>query len=377
LQRFWFFLKKRQKFMGIELSRDDFDRLCNILSRHGEWQSVRGRIDFVADVFAGSPRKADIITQLDLDGTPRGTAVRVIERLSTFGQDEPGRESLGVLINKLIAYLGSGDDADFLRDVLIRYPFTMQPVAARGIVGWRGRESEQDVTEKIIGENTLRDIYMLEVLLELSRAVARVSGPGGLGTGFLISEDLLMTNHHVIGSNEAAKQCTFDFNYQLGRAGIALPVHTARTLDNGLFRTSPMAPYNATNDQLDYTIAQLTNVPKGIAPLRLRPITVMRDSRLSIIQHPGGDYKKISIQNNFAEYVDAHVVQYTTSTEPGSSGSPVLSEELEVAAIHHAGGVLPEPATKRRYLRNEGIRISAILNDLRQNAPEIYKRVAS
>jgi len=53
----------------------------------------------------------------------------------------------------------------------------------------------------------------------------------------------------------------------------------------------------------------------------------------------------------------------------------VLSDEFEVVAIHHGGGNLPEPATKRRYLRNEGIRMSAILNDLRQNAPEIYRRV--
>ena len=103
--------------------------------------------------------------------------------------------------------------------------------------------------------------------------------------------------------------------------------------------------------------------------------SVKRDSRLTVIQHPGGEYKKISLQNNFVEYADEHIVQYTTSTEPGSSGSPVLSDEFDVVAIHHSGGNLPEPVTKRRYLRNEGIRMSAILNDLRQNSPEIYRRL--
>jgi V8-like Glu-specific endopeptidase len=362
--------------MPIQFSQDDFDRLVGILSQHGEWQSVRGRIDFMADVFAGSPRKADILTQLDLDGNPRGTAVRVIQRLSTFGQDEPGRESLGVLINKLIAYLGGGGDADFLRDVLERYPLDTHPVAARSIAGWHGRETEQGVAEKIIGENTLRDIYMLEVLVDLSRAVARISTPDGLGTGFLIADDLLMTNHHVIGSEETATKCSFQFNYQLDRTGKELPVASARASGGGLFRTSPMAPYNAAAGELDYTVVQLTDVPKGIAPLSVRPDAVKRDSRLTIIQHPGGNYKKISLMNNFVEYTDEYVVQYTTSTEPGSSGSPVLNDDFHVVAIHHSGGSLPEPATRRRYLRNEGIRMSAILDDLRQAAPQIYERVA-
>jgi len=360
--------------MAIQLSQDDFDRLASILSQHGEWQGVRNRLDFMADVFAGSPRKADILGQLDLDGNPHGTAVRVIHRLATFGQDEPGRESLGVLINKAIAYLGGGDDANFLRDVLARYPFATQPVAARRVGSWRGKETEEDVAEKIIGENTLRDVSMLEVLLDLSCGVARIVGPAGKGTGFLIADDLLITNNHVIDSAEAAKRCAFEFNYQLDRNGRELPVSTARALDGGLFQTSPMASNNATADQLDYTIVQLVDVPKRIAPMPLRPTAAKRDSRLAIIQHPSGLYKKISIQNNFVEYVDEYVVQYTTSTEPGSSGSPVISDEFEVVAIHHAGGNLPEPTTKRRYLRNEGIRISAILNDLRQKAPQIYRR---
>jgi V8-like Glu-specific endopeptidase len=361
--------------MAIDLSREDFDRLTSILGTHGEWQSVRGRIDFMMDVFSGSPRKMDILAQLDLDGTPRGTAVRVIERLAAFGQDQAGRESLGVLVNKVIAYLGGGEDADFLRDVLSRYPFTTRPVAARGIRTWRGRETEERVAEKIIGDNSLRDIYMLEALLELSRAVARVAGPAGTGTGFLIAADLFITNNHVVPSVDVAEKSVFQFNYQLDRSGKELPVLAAKARVGGVFHTSPAAPNNAQAGQLDYTVVQLADVPAGIAPLKLEAGAVKRDSRLAIIQHPSGLYKKIGLQNNFVEYFDEHVVQYTTSTEPGSSGSPVIGDDLEVVALHHAGGDLLEPATKRKYLRNEGIRISAILSDLEQSAPEIYRRV--
>jgi V8-like Glu-specific endopeptidase len=360
--------------MAIQLSQDDFDRLSSVLSRHGEWQGVRSRIDFMVDVLAGSPRNVDLLGQLDLDGTPRGTAVRTVQRLMAFGQDQPGREALGVLINKLIASRGGGDDANFLRELLTRYPFTTHPVAARGMAGWHGEETDEAVAEKIIGENTLRDIYFLDVLLDLARGVVRVQGPQ-TGTGFLIAQDLLMTNQHVIGSAAIAKECAFQFNYQLDRTRRELPVQTARALEGGLFRTSPMAPRNATADELDYTIVQLTDVPKGARHLTLTPAAIGRESRLTIIQHPGGNYKKISMQNNFVEYADELVVQYTTSTEPGSSGSPVLNDDFEVVAIHHSGGQLTEPTTKRRYLRNEGVRMSAILDDLRRHALDIYRLV--
>ena len=361
--------------MAIQLSQQDFDRLAGILTQHGEWQTVRTRNDFMVEVLAGSPRKADLRGRIELDGAPHNVAVRTIERLMSFGQDLPGRELLGVLINKLIASLGGGDDADFLHGLLTRYQFETPPVAARSVTGWHGRETGDTVAEKIIGENTLRDIYFLEVLVDLARGVVRIQGPE-TGTGFLIAEDLLMTNQHVIGSVDAAKACAFQFNYQLERTGKALPVQTARAAAGGLFHTSPIAPHNARVDELDYTIVQLTGVPKSARRLPLKPAPIGPESRLTIIQHPGGDYKKISMQNNFVEYVDEFVVQYTTSTEPGSSGSPVLNDSFEVVAIHHAGGQLTEPSSKRRYLRNEGVRMSAILSDVRRNAPDIYKRIS-
>jgi len=362
--------------MAIELSSDDFDRFANIMGRDGEWALAGRRVDLMQDVLAGSPRKNDLLAQLDLDGTPRGVAVRTIQKLVVFGQDEPGREALGVLINKLIANRGGGDDADFLRGLLNRYAFVTQPVAARGLSEWHGTKSGQDVAEKIIGENTLRDIYVLEVLLELARSVVRIRGRRQTGTGFLVASDLLLTNHHVIDCQSTAEDCLFQFNYQLSRTGKALPTQTARIAPGGLFYSSPMAPFNATPEELDFTIVQLADVPEGLPHLTLKPSSVERDSRVTIIQHPGGNYKKISMQNNFVEYADELVLQYTTSTEPGSSGSPVLNDAFDVVAVHHSGGELSEPSTKRRYLRNEGIRASAILDDLRRNETAIYKRLA-
>ena len=362
--------------MAISLSQEDFNRLTEILFLSGDWLTTRDRVDFIVDVFAGSERQSSILGRLELDGKPRPAAVRVIHTLSQFGQDSPGRESLGLLINKLIAHLGGGDNADFLRGLLEKYPFTTKPVAARSLGGWRGKESTDSVLEKIIGENTLRDIRMLEVLLDMSRAVVRVRTPRQTGTGFLVGDDLVITNHHVVESKTTADESEFQFQYQLGRNGKELAVQAARRLKGGLFHTSPVEENSVDSGALDYTVIQLSEVPKGIVPLKLSPAAVKREERVTIIQHPGGNYKKISLQNNFVEYADQYVVQYTTSTEAGSSGAPVINDRFEVVALHHAGGELFEPATKRRYLRNEGVRISAILDDLRDKGKKVLERLA-
>jgi predicted NACHT family NTPase len=126
--------------------------------------------------------------------------------------------------------------------------------------------------------------------------------------------------------------------------------------------------------ELDYTVVSLKDLPSFGSPLILKSKQVRRDDRVAIIQHPGGHLKKISMQNNFVAYADANVVQYTTSTLPGSSGSPVFDDDFQVIAIHHSGGMLLEPGTKQRYLRNAGTSMIAVLNDLKSNAPEIYTR---
>lgn len=351
---------------GIDLSRDDFDRLVGILAATPEFRTETTRVDFLDDVFAGSPRKDDVLGLLDLSGAPRSVAVRIVARLAQFGQAEPGQETLGVLINKLLSYMGSGDDADFLRSLFSRYPLSGEPASVRGIDEWRGRERPGEVQEKVIGENTLRDIRMLELGLEASRAVVRIRTAGSLGSGFLAGTRLVMTNHHVIDTPAAAAQSMFTFNYQLDRQLQPAPTQTTRALPDGLFYT---------NAELDVTVVEIEETPDGVAPLTLTRQRVQPDTRVNIIQHPGGHYKKISLQNNFVAFANAQTIQYLTTTEPGLSGSPVFNNDFLVVGIHHSGGNLLEPDSNRRYLRNAGSSMPAVLDDIRSNAPEIYQRL--
>lgn len=352
---------------ACRLDTNDYDRLVSLLSGLPAFRTEHDRWDFIENVLQSSPRQHDILMQLDLSGVPRSAASRLVNRLSDFGQDVPGRCVLGVLINRLIdgAYVMDPQEVDFLRGLVQRYQLDQQVIASSGVDRWFGKDTGSTVQEKIIGENTLRDISMLERALEASHAVVRVVTQTGTGTGFLVAPDMLMTNHHVIGSESAAQGCMLNFKYQRDRLGNPAPGWTC-----GL---NPSAGFS-TNAALDYTLVAL-EAAQPVEPLRLKAVRLERDARVSIIQHPGGYYKQISMQNNFVVFANEQVVQYITSTLPGSSGSPVFDDAYDVVAIHHSGGEMLEPGTNRRYLRNAGTSMIAILKDVRERSPHLAARL--
>src|SRR3954471_15357404 len=81
--------------------------------------------------------------------------------------------------------------------------------------GWRPSSDFEPLTfEKVVGLNTLFSIAWLTRGLELSAPVARITTQHGPATGFLIANDLLLTNHHVFPDAEAAASAYMELNYQ-------------------------------------------------------------------------------------------------------------------------------------------------------------------
>jgi V8-like Glu-specific endopeptidase len=353
--------------VAVTLSHPDFRELTRIVQNLPEFGTERDRRRLVAGALEGSPRATDILSQLDLGGAPRGVAVEIIRRLSNFGRVTADKEALGIFLNYLLFFKGEEDeDATFIRELFETYQLDRPIISGRVIDEWRGTETSTSVQEKVIGEDTLRHIRILELALEAAKAVVHISVPGGAGTGFMIASDLLMTNNHVISSKQTAAASAFAFDYELDREGKQKQTMVGLAHSDGIFYTS---------ERLDYSVVQLSDPPSFGEALVLKSMIIQPDERVSIIQHPGGHYKKISMQNNFVAYADNHVVQYTTSTMPGSSGSPVFNGDFDVIAIHHSGGMLEEPGTGRRYLRNAGTSTVAILADLKMHAPEIHSRL--
>ncbi|MBN1285969.1 MAG: trypsin-like peptidase domain-containing protein [Anaerolineae bacterium] len=356
--------------MSVQLSQPDFQNLVRIVANLPDFANVRDRRRLVVGALEGVPRAETILARLDLDGAPMGVAVEVVRFLAQFGQVAYNKEALEVFLNHIQPFVND-EDAEFLASLFAAYaPLDAQVSRGRTIDHWRGRDTAHDLQEKIIGENTLRHVRMLALALDAAGAVVHLrSARGGkehLGTGFMIASDLLMTNHHVIQDRAEAEAAVYTFNYQLDRAGKECAVSVARALTGGIFHT---------NAGLDYTITQLAGTPAFGEPLALKRIQMRQDERVSIIQHPAGHLKQISMQNNFVAYADARTVQYTTTTLPGSSGAPVFNEDFEVVAIHHSGGLLPDPGTGKRYLCNEGTSMIAVLDDIKGQAPEVYERL--
>jgi V8-like Glu-specific endopeptidase len=349
----------------VQLSTPDFQRLSRIVQNLSDFANVRDRRRLLIGVFEGTPQANTILARLDLDGTPMSVSVEVVRFLCQFGRVAYDKEALAVFLNHIQPFIGD-EDTDFIVEIFQNYPLDVPVSPSRGINNWKGADNTADIKEKIIGENTLRDIYILNLALEASKAVVRIATPKDLGTGFMVAPDLLMTNNHVIKSHEVAEKSNFSFNYQLDIDGKECPTQIIGALADSAFYT---------NEELDFTVVTLKDVPDFGKPLIFKSKLMRRDDRVAIIQHPGGHLKKISIQNNFVAYADNQVLQYTTSTEPGSSGSPVFDGDFKIVGIHHSGGMLLEPGSKQRYLRNAGTSAIALLNDLKNNAPEIYTRL--
>lgn len=260
------------------------------------------------------------------------------------------------------------------RDALVKAALADNPdnpallqAARHDLTDIRGTDIEKNVQwnpgadsptlEKIIGDqSTILPISFLEAGLHRSRSVARiVRNDGAVGSGFLIAGNLLVTNHHVLRSEDEARLAKVQFNVQRTIDGLDLPSEQ--------FNLAPSSQDFLTSEADDFTIVRLggdANSKWGAIPLK--PAKAVAGDRVIIIQHPGGGPKSIALYHNIITYADDRVVQYLTDTMPGSSGSPVFDSSWNVVAIHHSGGWLREPGSKQNLFRNEGIAISRLLS---------------
>ena len=85
---------------------------------------------------------------------------------------------------------------------------------------------------------------------------------------------------------------------------------------------------------------------------------------MTIIQHPLGGPKQIAITANQVVNTYDYRLQYTTDTQPGSSGSPVFNDDWKVIALHHAGGNLIVNERRDRMSPMKGSLVSSILQKI-------------
>lgn len=266
-------------------------------------------------------------------------------------------------------------------------------------------EPEDFAYERAIGRNDSLFSNFAELIAITKRKVGRIvikedGEVKGYGTGFMVSPTLMITNWHVFKTQEAAAASEVYFFYEYNNLG--------RPKTSVVFRFDTTQFFN--NKELDYCLVgveptdvtgreALKNVGYLFLDKTLGKIGEKGIERLNIIHHPQGDYKQISIRENTFVDINETKIFYETDTAPGSSGSPVFNDQWQVVGLHHrsvpkmaADGVTyldanetPIPvadgkidASKIVWLKNEGIRISVILQHIEAEHPnkEVIKQIS-
>jgi hypothetical protein len=228
--------------------------------------------------------------------------------------------------------------------------------------------------------------------LKCAASVASVKERLGLrfGTGFAVrsehfgvepgDEILLLTNFHVL--NSAGRRGRKDF----GNVEVAFEAIGKEPLTFTV--RSVVAESNADNG-LDYALLRLAGPVGRLQALKVdrhdlpnRPVP-KDEYQVFIIGYPRGDVMQISLRKNALTDHECgptakppvparRRLQYTASTEPGSSGSPVFDDQWGCIALHHAGpdrnsdllGIPPLNGKSTAVLDNEGIWIGSIIDDV-------------
>ncbi|MGQ0580318.1 MAG: DNA/RNA non-specific endonuclease [Reyranella sp.] len=226
--------------------------------------------------------------------------------------------------------------------------------------------------ERIFGKTVdFVDVAFFDRGRRAARAVARIITRDGaaLGTGFLISPRLLMTNNHVIGDERAANGLWAEFDYELDLDG--RPAKVTR------FAFAPQLCFLTNHeDNLDYTVVALGDRvmgSKALSEFGYLPVSSARNKHqlgdlVNIIQHPDGRMKEAVVRENQIVARKDTTLHYVADTEPGSSGSPVLNVQFGLVALHHWGSPHRDLTDDKGKLLpktiNEGIRASSIYTDL-------------
>lgn len=239
--------------------------------------------------------------------------------------------------------------------------------------------------EAAVKEWNVVDAGLLSILSNYRRAVCRIECSGvnyagargqWTGTGFLVGPNLLVTNQHVINSEQVASTARVDFEFErtpqeLFQMSPVLPGsrRALRLKPSRLFHASPAM------GGLDFAfiwieegeIQNYSNIPMSRGSFTVQP-----HDPIFIIHHPKGDFKKASLDDTELLSLDGDLLLYAADTKGGSSGAPVIGQNGKLVGLHHAfrqdedlirfhSGRQATLQDGRSYsIANEGIKFSAI-----------------
>lgn len=222
------------------------------------------------------------------------------------------------------------------------------------------------ILEAVVGRDDRLPRSFLTLGSRTADAVCRVAtftdmGELSLGTGFAVARGLILTNNHVLPNHTAAARGQVEFGFW-SSALDAQHSRLALALDPGRFFL--------TDVRLDFTLVSLERRASDAAHEIFGAIDLLPQSgkalvgeAVNVIQHGGGGAQTVSLRDNVVVDVFDDWIHYTSDTDEGASGAPVLNDQWQLAALHHAAFEYPA-ANGSRIVVNEGARISSITRAL-------------
>lgn len=236
-----------------------------------------------------------------------------------------------------------------------------------------GSRQGPDAGQIIVGTldwKEIGDLSQSSQLRDWSSAVADVDLPvmGSRCTGFLISEDILMTNQHCIPSASYARGVTVTFDHVKGNSKESWEK----------FDCSEFVGNDAT---LDYALLKCRGLPGSVYGfVDLDESAYTQGKKITIIQQ-NCDYYSNSNCDWTKKYSHGEITKvdseyaHNADTLGGSSGSPVFdSVSGKVLAIHHAG--LGNDG-RGRGIENYAVPMSKIVAQIKRRFPHVLGDVGS
>jgi S1-C subfamily serine protease len=182
--------------------------------------------------------------------------------------------------------------------------------------------------------------------------VERASDGKSLGTGFLVASDLVLTNYHVLYSSTSKTpipvQLRFDATTQ-GGGQIVLPDSAKQqpVVESPPGGSEWGGSGDPSSTELDFAVIRLAEGPgspshpagakRAHLEIDTTAIAVSNDRPLLLLEHPLGAPLQICLGSITGANPGGTRVHHNATTQRGSSGSPCLSMDLKVVALHNGG----------------------------------------
>jgi V8-like Glu-specific endopeptidase len=221
---------------------------------------------------------------------------------------------------------------------------------------------------------------------DAGRAVGRVIVPrvfgdrvseGASGTGWLITDELLVTNHHVVNARHAVEPNANAEDLAAQAEGTIVEFDAdgpgAAVVQVKVKELVCWSRRRVRGDSggLDFAILRLEHkqaAPRVPAPLR-RDDPLPATTAINIIQHPNAGPKRVALRANQLKEQASDTVRYTTNTDAGSSGSPLYDDDWAVLGLHR--GAIDDDVTGKLNVGTPIARVVEALRDRKTDGGDV------